>query len=58
MDLIDYFKEANAEDVLQSIPIQQMLQQQVDIIKNVNPDIDTIKKYLDDWLEFTKKIFL
>ena len=58
MDLIDYFKNNNAEDILKEIPIQPMLQQQIDIIKKVNPDIDTIKKYLDDWLEFTKKIFL
>ena len=58
MDLIDYFRGVNAEDVLQSIPIQQMLQKQIDIIKQVNPDKDAIMKYLDDWLEFTKRIFM
>lgn len=58
MDLIDYFKEVGAMDVLNEIPIQPMLQKQIDIIKQVNPDKDTITKYLDDWLEFTKKIFM
>lgn len=58
MDLIDYFKDAGAMDVLNEIPIQPMLQKQIDIIKQVNPDKDTITKYLDDWLEFTKRIFM
>ena len=58
MDLIDYFKDNNAEGVLKEIPIQPMLQKQIDIIKQVNPDKDTITKYLDDWLEFTKRIFM
>ena len=57
MDLIDYFKEANAEDVLQAIPIQAMLQQQIDIIKQVDPSPADIKVYIDDWIEFTKKLF-
>lgn len=58
MDLIDYFNAVGAMDVLNEIPIQPMLQKQIDIIKQVNPDKDTITKYLDDWLEFTKKIFM
>ena len=58
MDLIDYFKEVNAEDVLSQIPIQAMLQKQIDIIKQVNPSPDEIKNYLDEWIEFTKKIFI
>ena len=58
MDLIDYFKSAGAMDVLNEIPIQPMLQKQIDIIKQVNPDKDTITKYLEDWLEFTKRIFM
>lgn len=58
MDLIDYFKEVCAMDVLNEIPIQSMLQKQIDIIKQVNPDKATLTKYLDDWLEFTKKIFM
>jgi glycosyltransferase involved in cell wall biosynthesis len=57
MDLIDYFKDNKAEYVLNEIPIQGMLQKQIDIIKHINPDNDTIKKYLDEWLEFTKKLF-
>lgn len=58
MDLIDYFKENNAENVLQEIPIQQMLQKQIDIIKSVNPSTEDIKLYIDDWIEFTKKLFI
>lgn len=58
MDLIDYFKENNAENVLQEIPIQQMLQKQIDIIKTVNPSSEDIKLYIDDWIEFTKKLFI
>ena len=57
MDLIDYFKDNKAEHVLSEIPIQGMLQKQIDIIKHINPDNDTIKKYIDEWLEFTKKLF-
>lgn len=57
MDLIDYFRGANAEDVLQAIPIQAMLQQQIDIIKQVDPSPDDIKVYIDEWIEFTKKLF-
>lgn len=58
MDLIDYFKENNAENVLKEIPIQQMLQKQIDIIKSVNPSLEDIKLYTDDWIEFTKKLFI
>lgn len=57
MDLIDYFKENNAEDILSAIPIQQMLQQQIEIIKATDPSPDEIKLYIDDWIEFTKKLF-
>jgi glycosyltransferase involved in cell wall biosynthesis len=57
MDLIDYFKDNNAEHVLSEVPIQGMLQKQIDIIKHINPDNDTIKKYIDEWVEFTKKLF-
>lgn len=58
MDLIDYFRGVNAEDVLQAIPITQMLQKQVDIIKQINPSKDVIIKYIDDWVEFTQKILM
>lgn len=57
MDLIDYFKENNAEDILSAIPIQQMLQQQIEIIKATDPLPDEIKLYIDDWIEFTKNLF-
>jgi glycosyltransferase involved in cell wall biosynthesis len=58
MDLIDYFKTNNAENVLKEIPIQQMLQKQIDIIKTVKPSSEDIKLYNDDWIEFTKKLFI
>ena len=58
MDLIDYFKDNKAEEVLVEVPIQPMLQKQIDIIKAINPDLETIKKYSDEWIEFTKKLFI
>jgi hypothetical protein len=58
MDLIDYFRSIQAEEVLSEIPIQQMLQKQVDIIKQINPSKDVIIKYIDDWIEFTQKILM
>ena len=58
MDLIDYFKDNKAEEVLAEVPIQPMLQKQIDIIKAINPDLETIKKYSDEWIEFTKKLFI
>lgn len=57
MDLIDYFKDNNVEDILKEIPIQPMLQKQVDIIKQVDPSADEIKLYIDEWIEFTKNLF-
>lgn len=58
MDLIDYFKSNNASDVLKEIPIQQMLAQQLEIIKKIQPTNEQISKYLDDWLEFSRRIIL
>lgn len=58
MDLIDYFRSIQDEEVLKEIPIQQMLQKQVDIIKQINPSKDVIIKYIDDWIEFTRKIIM
>ena len=58
IDLIDYFKDNNAEYVLNEIPIQNMLQKQIEIIKHINPDNDTIKQYTDEWIDFTKKLFI
>lgn len=58
MDLIDYFRSIQEEEVLKEIPIQQMLQKQVDIIKQINPSKDVINKYIDDWIEFTQKILM
>ena len=58
MDLIDYFRSIQDEEVLKEIPIQQMLQKQVDIIKQINPSKDVINKYIDDWIEFTQKILM
>ena len=58
MDLIDYFKANNAEDILKEIPIRPMLQKQLEIIKQINPDKELILKYVDDWVEFSKRIFM
>ena len=45
------------EYVLVKLSIQQMLQKQIDIIKHVDPSPDDIKVYIDEWIEFTKKLF-
>lgn len=58
MDLVDYFKTNNASDVLKEIPIQQMLAQQIEIIKKIQPTNEQISKYLEDWLEFSRRIIL
>lgn len=57
MDLVDFFKEKD-ETVLEKLPIKQMVEQQVKIMKNVNPTNEQISKYLPEWIEFTKRILL
>ena len=56
MDLIDYFKAANAEEVLKAIPIQQMLAQQIEIIKKINPTKEVISHYIEEWIELTQRL--
>lgn len=57
LDLIDFFNEKDS-DILNKLPLQQMLQQQLQIIKQTKPTIEEIKEYLSDWLEFSKRILL
>lgn len=57
LDLIDFFNKEEP-NILKKIPIQRMLQQQLQVIKQVKPDIEEIKEYLSDWLEFSRRILL
>ena len=57
LDLIDFFNEKDS-NILNKLPMQQMLQQQLQIIKQIKPSIEEIKEYLSDWLEFSKRILL
>ena len=58
MDLIEYFNNVGEPQVLQEIPIQPMLQKQIEIIKQVDPNKEMIMAYIDEWIEFTKRIFM
>ena len=58
MDLIDFFTLVKDEKVLEEIPIHKMLQKQIEIIKQLNPSIESIKQYIDEWIEFSKKYIL
>lgn len=55
MDLIDFF-EKNDKELLKKIPLSRMLQKQIEIIKQSRPSKETISKYNDEWLEFTKRL--
>ena len=57
LDLIDFFS-VHDKDILDKLPLKQMLQQQLDIIKQIKPTMEDINKYLKDWLEFSKRILL
>lgn len=57
LDLIDFFEE-NDKDVLNKLPLKEMLQQQINIIKQYNPGIEEINKYLNDWIMLTKRLML
>lgn len=57
LDLLDFFR-TNEPKVLEKLPMQQMLQEQLNIIKRIKPTIEDIKIYLPDWLEFSRRILL
>lgn len=57
LDLIEFFN-INDKTILEKLPMQMMLQQQLDIIKKCKPDVEEINKYLSDWLEFSRRILL
>lgn len=56
-DLIDFFN-ANDKKLLEKLPIVPMLQQQVAIIKRVKPTTEQISKYIDDWIDFTRRLIV
>jgi hypothetical protein len=57
MDLIDFFDDRDKE-ILEKIPIRQMLQKQIEIIKHVQPTRTEVDKYKDEWFEFTTKLLM
>ncbi len=57
IDLITFFN-ANDKTLLDKLPMQAMLQQQLDVIKQCKPSVEEINKYMSDWLEFTRRILL
>lgn len=57
LDLIEFFN-TNDKTMLEKLPMQMMLRQQLDIIKKYKPNIEEINKYLSDWLEFSRRILL
>ena len=57
LDLIDFFEE-NDKDILNKLPLKEMLQQQLAIIKQCNPGIEEINKHLNDWIMLTKRLIL
>lgn len=57
IDLIEFFN-ANDKKILDKLPMQAMLQQQLDVIKQCKPSMEEINKYMNDWLEFTRRILL
>ena len=57
MDLVDFFR-ANDKKLLEKLPMSQMIEQQVSIMKTIKPTVEQISKYLSEWLEFTKRLIL
>lgn len=57
LDLIEFFN-INDKAILDKLPMQAMLQQQLDVIKQCKPSMEEINKYMNDWLEFTRRILL
>lgn len=57
LDLIDFFNVYD-KDILDKLPLTQMLQQQLEIIKQIKPTMEDINNYLSDWLEFSRRILL
>lgn len=57
LDLIDFFN-AHDKSILDKLPLTQILQQQLDIIKQIKPEMKDINNYLGDWLEFSRRILL
>lgn len=57
LDLIDFFKK-NDNKLLEQLPMVQMLQQQLDIIKQLKPSQEDVTKYMGDWLDFSRRILL
>lgn len=57
MDLIKFFNEKD-KTILEKLPLNVLLQQQINIIKQINPTMEQFNKYMDDWLEFSKQLLI
>lgn len=57
LDLIDFFN-VHDKGILGKLPLTQMLQQQLEVIKQIKPEMKDINDYLSDWLEFSRRILL
>lgn len=57
LDLIAFF-EKNDKAILNKLPLMQMLQQQLDILKKIEITSDDINSNINEWLDFSKRILL
>ena len=55
MDLIDFFKEYDKE-ILQKLPLSNMLKNQLEIIKQCKPTAEMVEEYHDEWMELSRKM--
>jgi glycosyltransferase involved in cell wall biosynthesis len=55
MDLIDFFKEYDKE-ILQKLPLSNMLKNQLEIIKQCKPTTEMIEEYHEEWMEMSRKM--
>lgn len=56
-DIIQFFNQHD-KAMLDKIPMQATLQQQIDIIREIKPHDSEIFQYMNEWMELTKKLLL
>ena len=57
IDLIKFFNDKD-KNILEKLPLNVFLQQQINIIKQINPTMEQFNKYMKDWLEFSKQLLI
>lgn len=55
LDIIDFFRN-NDKEILSKLPIERMLQQQIDLINKLSPPREQVVEYLEDWVDFTRRL--